>query len=164
MLATTLNKNLLTGIVPLWYNKGVNITKGFQMFNYLAEANKIAEANNIKVTYRKCRGYANTIERSIECTEPKGYKSFFTFLHECGHILEPNACYRTAKTRALAEYRATVWAKRTLKELGLPVKRDVSASYDRYIKNKIARGLRRGGKVPPELAHIAKGITKGSYF
>ena len=133
-------------------------------FDYYREAQKIAAANGITTVYRQCRGYAYTKERTIHCPAPRGYKSFFTFLHECGHILEPNADYSTARTRALAEYRATEWAKRKLRELGLPIKRDVSAAYDRYIKNKIARGLRRGGSVPPELASMATGITKGSYF
>lgn len=135
---------------------------------YLAFAEQIAAENNIATTWRTCRGYAFPNERRLECTEPRGYKSFFTFLHECGHILHPQGGYagsmNAAKTRGLAEYNATLWAKAKLKELGLPVKRDVSASYDRYVKNKIARGLRRGGKVPAELSGIAKGVTRNSYF
>lgn len=134
------------------------------MNKYLELANKIASEYDIKTNYRPCRGYANVKERVIDCTEPRGYKSFFTFLHEVGHIVEPKANYQQAKTRALAEYLATEWAIRKLRELDMPVKREVKASYDRYIKNKIARGLRRGGKVPKELAHIAKGINKNSYY
>lgn len=131
---------------------------------YLDMAVAIAAEHNIKTSWRKCRGYAYVDKRFIECPEPRGYKSFFTFLHEVGHIVEPKANYQQAKTRALAEHLATEWAKRKLRELGLPVKRTVAAEYERYIKNKIARGLRRGGTVPVELKHLAKGVTRNSYF
>lgn len=135
---------------------------------YLSMAEAIAAEHNINTVWRQCRGYSFGKDRRVECPEPRGYKSFFTFLHEVGHIVHPQGGYQgsgnPAKTRALAEYNATVWAKEKLRELGLPVKRKVSQSYDLYVKDKIARGLRRGGAVPTELKHMAKGITRDSYF
>jgi len=54
--------------------------------------------------------------------------------------------------RSLAEHNATEWAYKTLKELGLPIKRKVKGEYDSYIKEKVARGLRRGlREIPKEL-------------
>ena len=132
--------------------------------DYQSKAKEIAGKYNITVTYRQCRGYAHPKTRSIETPEPKGYVSFFTFLHEVGHIVAPNASYQTAPTRALAEHRATKWAYAQLREMGMPIKATIKTRYTNYIKNKIARGLRRGGNVPVELTAMAKGVSKRSYF
>lgn len=90
---------------------------------------------------------------------PKGRSSLFEFLHEVGHIVHPQGGYKgdrnPAKTRALAEYNATQWAITEMRALGYPVPLRQIKAYNRYVSNKIARGLRRGLKrVPRELQHL----------
>lgn len=99
------------------------------------------------------RAHAHVDERKIcLATQPKGYSSFFTALHEMGHIVAKNASYSSGVPRALAEHNATEWAYEELRKRGIPIKRRVKREYDAYISNKIARGVRRGLKVvPPEL-------------
>ena len=101
------------------------------------------------------RAHAHCKERKI-CLSvvPRSFKSFFTAMHEIGHVVHPQGNYSSSYPRALAEHNATEWAKEKCRELGVPLKRKVLASYKSYIRNKIARGLRRGlQEVPAELKH-----------
>lgn len=129
-------------------------------YDYFELAHQIASEYGIETcTKCECRGagyamghsraHAHTKEKKICLNHlPNSYKSFFTFLHEVGHCVEPGANYYQS-TRAVAEHRATEWAKRKLRELKIPVRRKVVASYDRYITSKVERGLRRGLRVIP---------------
>lgn len=85
---------------------------------------------------------------------PRGYVSFFTALHEIGHIVHPQGNYSSSYPRALAEHNATEWAKTEMRRLGLPLKRKEMAKYNRYISSKVARGLRRG------LQHVPAALRK----
>jgi len=92
---------------------------------------------------------------------PHRRSTLFDFLHEVGHIVHPQGGYKGdgdknyAETRALAEFNATQWAIEAFKTEGIPVPRKQKREYDRYIRNKIARGLRRGlKKVPTEIRHL----------
>jgi hypothetical protein len=63
----------------------------------------------------------------------------FTFLHEVGHIVAEKADYSSGVPRALAEYNATEWAKREMREnlhLSVPIK--ITQRYNAYVKNKNA--------------------------
>ena len=99
------------------------------------------------------RAHAHCKSRKICLARiPRGYASFFTALHEMGHILALRGNYSSSYPRALAEHNATEWAKTEIKKLGLPLKRKVVAGYNAYIKDKVERGLRRGLQtVPAEL-------------
>lgn len=122
----------------------------------------------IKVCYRcNCRtgtyelghsrSHAHVKERKVcLATEPKSRKSLFTFLHEIGHIVADKADYSLGVPRALAEFNATEWAKREMREnLHIPIPRKIVQSYNDYIRNKIERGLRRGLRiVPAQLRHL----------
>ncbi len=122
---------------------------------------RLISEHNIAVCYRcGCRGagyemghsrsHAHVDERKIcLASEPKGYVSFFTALHEMGHIVASNASYKSRVPRALAEHNATEWAYGILRTHKIPIKRRVKREYDAYISNKIARGVRRGLKVVP---------------
>ena len=117
--------------------------------------------HNITACYRcECRGagyamghsraHAHIDERKIcLASEPKGYSSFFTALHEIGHIVAENASYKSGVPRALAEHNATEWAYQILRAHELPIKRKTRRAYDAYISDKVARGVRRGLKVIP---------------
>lgn len=119
--------------------------------------------HNITACYRcECRGagyamghsraHAHVDERKIcLASAPKGYSSFFTILHEIGHIVAPQASYKSGVPRALAEHNATEWAYGILREYKIPIKRKIRREYDAYISNKIARGVRRGLKVIPSV-------------
>jgi hypothetical protein len=93
---------------------------------------------------------------------PKTRLSLFDFLHEVGHIVHPQGGYagskdgNPAKTRALAEYNATQWAiKEMQRRIGVAVPRKRAQEYNRYVKCKIARGLRRGLKrIPKEIRRL----------
>ena len=104
------------------------------------------------------RAHAHTKENKICLAAiPRGYRSFFTALHELGHCLALRGSYSSSYPRALAEHNATEWAKQELRKLGLPVRRKVVALYDAYIQNKVERGLRRGLQyVPAELRKYKK--------
>lgn len=129
---------------------------------YAAIIAELVSTHNIKVCYRcGCRGagyemghsraHAHTESRKIcLASEPKGYASFFTVLHEIGHIVAEKASYSSGVPRALAEHNATEWAYQELRRRGLPIKRKVKAEYSAYITNKIERGLRRGLQVVPK--------------
>lgn len=132
-------------------------------------ARELLEKYQITACYKcDCRGWGRETKHSrahahtkkrIVClaAEPKGYRSFFTLLHEVGHIVGEKADYSSGVPRSLAEHNATEWAYQTLKELGLPVKRKVKGEYNAYIKEKVARGLRRGlREVPRELRKLFK--------
>lgn len=131
-------------------------------------AGVIAQQHGIVMCYRctcttgtyelgHSRAHAHTKEKKIcLAVPPKTFKSFFTVMHEIGHCVHPQGAYGVAKTRALAEHNATEWAKKVCRELKIPLKRKVIASYDAYIGRKIARGLRRGLQtVPKELKRYA---------
>ena len=131
---------------------------------YEKTGREILEKHQITACYKcDCRGWGRETKHSrahahtkkrIVCLDavPKGYKSFFTLLHEIGHIVAEKADYSSEVPRSLAEHNATEWAYKTLKELGLPIKRKVKGEYDSYIKEKVARGLRRGlREIPKEL-------------
>src|SRR3990172_3732136 len=81
---------------------------------------------------------------------PQRRSTLFDLFHEIGHIVHPQGGYKGdgdknyAKTRALAEFNATQWAVETFRAEGLAVPRKQTREYNRYIRNKIARGLRRG--------------------
>lgn len=137
---------------------------------YEQKAYDLALMYGIEICFKcKCRGagyemghsraHAHTREMKV-CLDavPRGYRSFFTFLHELGHCLAPHGSYYNAKTRAVAEHNATEWAKVEMRKLGLPLKRKVIAQYDAYIKNKVERGLRRGLQVVP--AEVRKYLKK----
>ena len=103
------------------------------------------------------RAHAHVKEKKIcLAAVPKGYPSFFAALHEIGHIVHPQGSYSSSYPRSLAEHNATDWAKKKLRELGIPVRRKVVAKYDAYIGNKVARGLRRG------LRHVPAVLRKYS--
>ena len=134
---------------------------------YKKTADKILQENNITACYRcDCHGWGKVTGHSRAhahvkarkiclASQPKGYRSFFTLLHEVGHIMGEKADYSSGVPRSLAEHNATEWAYSKLKELGLPVKRKVKIEYDSYIKEKVERGLRRGLKeVPKELRKL----------
>jgi hypothetical protein len=98
------------------------------------------------------RAHAHVEEKKIcLAAVPKGYISFFTALHEIGHIVAPEGSYKNASCRALAEHNATEWAKNEMRKLGLPLRRKEMAKYNRYIGNKVARGLRRGLRHVPSV-------------
>src|SRR3990167_11310358 len=63
------------------------------------------------------RSHAHIKERKI-CldAEPKTRITLFHFLHEVGHIIAENADYVSGVPRSIAEYNATEWAKREMKE------------------------------------------------
>lgn len=132
-------------------------------------AREILEEHKITACHKcDCRGWGRETKHSrahahtkrrIVClnAQPKGYKSFFTLLHEVGHIVAEKADYSSGVPRSLAEHNATEWAYGKLKELGVPIKRKVKGEYNAYIKEKVARGLRRGLKeVPKELQKLFK--------
>jgi hypothetical protein len=101
------------------------------------------------------RAHAHVKERKIcLAAVPRGFTSFFTALHEIGHVVHPQGGYSSSYPRALAEHNATEWAKERCRELGVPLKRKVMQAYKSYITNKIERGIRRGLQtVPAALRH-----------
>ena len=123
--------------------------------------------HGIEVCFRcKCRAktyelghsrpHAHFEERKI-CLAmiPKTFTSFFTAMHEIGHIVHPKASYGKGYPRSLAEWNATQWAVEKCRALKVPIRRKVIASYRAYVKNKIERGLRRGlQNVPRELRKL----------
>lgn len=132
--------------------------------NYHQEIVNLSQEHRIAVCYScKCRGagyemghsraHAHCKIRTICLSAvPRGYVSFFTALHEIGHIVHPQGNYSSSYPRALSEHNATEWAKQELRKLGVPVRRKEMAKYNDYIGNKVARGLRRGLRyVPPVL-------------
>lgn len=131
------------------------------MKNYEQIIGDLTLMYGIDVCYKcRCRGagydmghsraHAHTEERKICLARiPKTFTSFFTALHEMGHILALRANYNKGYPRALAEHNATEWAYAECKKLGIPIKRKVRKEYSDYIRNKIARGLRRGLQVVP---------------
>ncbi len=103
------------------------------------------------------RDHAHIKERKVcLAVKPKSRKSLFTFLHEVGHIVAYKADYTSGVPRALAEYNATEWAKREMRDnLHISVPLKVIRGYNNYISDKIARGLRRGLKtVPTQIRHL----------
>ena len=68
------------------------------------------------------------------------YRSLFTLLHEIGHI-EANT---PGMKRCEEESTATLWAIKRMREIGLPIKRKVTAKYKDYIRMTYERGIRRG--------------------
>jgi len=100
------------------------------------------------------------LKRICKCELPKTRISLLTFLHEVGHIVHPQGGYKgtkdgnAAKTRGLAEYNATQWALEEMRKNGVKAKRKQVQAYNRYVTDKIARGIRRGGKVPKELQRL----------
>ena len=96
------------------------------------------------------RDHAHCKERKICLSAvPRGFPSFFTAMHEIGHIVHPQGNYGVAKTRAVAEHNATEWAKQECRRLGVRIRRKTIKQYDSYIKEKVERGLRRGLRVVP---------------
>lgn len=127
-------------------------------------AGVIAQQHGVTMCYRctctakkyetgHSRAHAHCKERKIcLAVPPRTFKSFFTVMHEIGHIAHPQGSYGKAKTRALAEHNATEWAKDVCRKLHIPLKRKVMQEYKSYITDKIQRGLRRGLQaVPTEL-------------
>ena len=103
------------------------------------------------------RSHAHVKERKICLSAPpRGKASLFTLLHEIGHIVAYQADYSSGVPRSLAEYNATEWAKLEMRNnLHMSVPLKITRSYNAYVRNKIARGLRRGlKKVPAKLRHL----------
>src|SRR3990167_379154 len=120
--------------------------------------------HGIEVCFRcKCRGagyemghsraHAHVKEKKIcLASVPRGFPSFFTAMHEIGHIVHPQGDYSSSYPRALAEHNATEWAKDKCRALGVRLRRKTIAQYNSYIGNKVGRGLRRRLQhVPAEL-------------
>lgn len=86
---------------------------------------------------------------------PKSRTSLFDFLHEVGHIVAEKANYGKGYPRALAEYNATQWGITEMRTRSIVVPRKQVKDYNRYVRDKLARGLRRGlKKVPAEIRHL----------
>lgn len=102
------------------------------------------------------RTHAHVKERKIcKIDLPKSRVALFDFLHEVGHIVAEKANYTSNVPRALAEYNATQWGITEMQRSNISVPRKQVKSYNRYVKNKLARGLRRGlRKVPAEIRHL----------
>jgi hypothetical protein len=142
------------------------------MTDYQHIAGVIAQQHGIAMCYRcNCRtgsydlghsrAHAHKEGRKICLSAlPKTFKSFFTVLHEIGHIVHPkgHSGYGQSGTRAEGEHYATEWAKDVCRKLHIPLKRKVIASYNRYITNKVERGLRRGLRAVP--AEVRKYLKK----
>jgi hypothetical protein len=123
------------------------------MVDYIGLADKVTKEYNLNICYREgnCRGWAyrkapNGLTNFIICSKPKGRSSFFTFLHEAGHLVEQNCYGENGITRAEAETNATLWAIKKSKELGVSVRRKDIGKYKKYINMKYQRALKRGLK------------------
>ena len=72
--------------------------------------------------------------------------STFELLHEIGHIENNN----TSMRRCEQEYAATMWAMAKCNEYHISIPDRIIASYQQYIDNELARGIRRGGSGYPK--------------
>ena len=132
------------------------------MANYENDIDAVVTKYNITICYRcNCRAktyelghsrdHAHTKKRKVCLSrEPKSRTSWFTFLHEVGHVVAENASYDNGNNRALAAHNATEWAKAYMRDMRMPIPRKITKEYNAYIREKVARGLRRGLKVVPK--------------
>lgn len=117
--------------------------------NFIELADVIIKEYNLNICYKEnVRGTAwrklNDKANVIICPKPKGRASFFTFLHEVGHLVEQNCYGEKGKTRAEHETNATLWAISKSRELGIPVRQKDTHNYKKYIRLKYKRAIKRG--------------------
>lgn len=97
------------------------------------------------------RTHAHVAERRVcKWDARNSVQSTFTLLHEIGHIETSKRSMR----RCESEYFATVWALRCAKEYGVEVPPELIRRYQRYIMAEYTRGIRRGGRLPPESSFL----------
>ncbi len=97
------------------------------------------------------RTHAHVAERRVCKWEAKNsVLSTFTLLHEIGHI---ETSKRTMR-RCESEYFATVWALRCAREYGIEIPEKLIDRYQNYIMLEYTRGIRRGGRLPPQSSFI----------
>lgn len=100
------------------------------------------------------RTHAHIKGRMICKWKPKrSIHSTFTLLHEIGHI-ETN---KFNMRRCEQEFYATQWAVDRFHEYGLEIPDSIRETYQDYIDEELARGLRRGGKNYPESLKVKWG-------
>jgi hypothetical protein len=129
--------------------------------SYQNDVEAVCDKYNIKICYRcNCRtrtydlghsrAHTHTEERKVCLAKvPATRISWFTFLHEVGHIVAEKADYGKGYPRTLAEHNATEWALAYMRDMRLPMPRKLLKGYRSYIKEKLDRGLRRGLQVVP---------------
>ena len=79
--------------------------------------------------------------RVCKWKQANSIQSTFTLFHEVGHCMTTKGWMR----RAESEFYATKWAIERCNEYGLDVPQSIITSYQDYIDQEIARGMRRGG-------------------
>lgn len=85
------------------------------------------------------------LRRVCKWKQANSINSTFELFHEIGHIQTGTSKMR----RCEEEFHATVWAIEKCYEYGLSIPDKIIEGYQDYINVEHARGIRRGGKLPP---------------
>ena len=92
------------------------------------------------------RMHAHVKQRRICKWKPKNsIQATFDLFHEIGHIETTKSNMR----RCEEEYYATMWAIKKCNEFDIEIPQKTIDLYQNYINEEHARGVRRGGKLPP---------------
>ncbi len=149
------------------------MTKGL---NYQAILEEEASKKGIQVFYHDKGaqyGRAGLGSKRVFVPTPRRFSSFFTGLHEVGHIAK-NHHARDGKPQYLWEYEAFTWALEFCRRKGIPVpgrtinyERDIIAEKVREeaesgatkLDLEVVRFVKEGSDRDPDVAYVKKSIS-----